>query len=134
MAEQLEEQKALVVRWFDEVWNKSRREAIDELFAADSILHDNDTVIRGPEEFKKFYDELRSQLDDVQVSIHEVFSQGEMTCARWSSKAREKQSGREITISGISIVKFKDGRFAEAWQNWDKYGLVMQLEERAASA
>ena len=35
----LEENKALLRRWFEEVWNKRRTEAIDEMFAADGIAH-----------------------------------------------------------------------------------------------
>ena len=33
------ENKALIHRWFEEVWNKGREEVIDELFAADGIAH-----------------------------------------------------------------------------------------------
>ena len=32
----LEANKALVRRWFEEVWNKGRVEAIEEMFAADA--------------------------------------------------------------------------------------------------
>jgi hypothetical protein len=35
----LDANKALVRRWFEEVWNKWRAEAIDEMFAADGIAH-----------------------------------------------------------------------------------------------
>jgi hypothetical protein len=28
----------------------------------------------------------------------------------------------------MSFLRFKDGRFFEAWQNWDMHGLVEQLE------
>ncbi len=35
----LEENKALLRRWFDEVWNQGHAEAIDEMFAADGVAH-----------------------------------------------------------------------------------------------
>jgi hypothetical protein len=31
--------KALIHRWFEEVWNKGRSDAIDEMFAEDGIAH-----------------------------------------------------------------------------------------------
>ena len=34
-----DENKALIRRWFEEVWNQGREEVIDELFAADGIAH-----------------------------------------------------------------------------------------------
>lgn len=32
MADKKEAQRTFAARWFEEVWNKSRREAIDEMF------------------------------------------------------------------------------------------------------
>ena len=34
-----EEDKALVRRWFEAVWNKGRADAIPEMFAEDGIAH-----------------------------------------------------------------------------------------------
>ena len=34
-----EENKALIRRWFAEVWNKGRADVIAEIFAADGIAH-----------------------------------------------------------------------------------------------
>ena len=33
----LDQKKALIVRWFEEVWNPGRRETIRELFAPDGV-------------------------------------------------------------------------------------------------
>ena len=52
-----EDAKKLVQRWFEEVWYKKREEAITEMFAEGREAHglpEQDSVIRGPEEFKKF--------------------------------------------------------------------------------
>jgi hypothetical protein len=35
MPDQQEAQKNMVVKWFEEVWNQEKREAIDEMFSAD---------------------------------------------------------------------------------------------------
>ena len=39
MYEESADLKAFMRRWFEEVWNKGREEAIDELFAEDGIAH-----------------------------------------------------------------------------------------------
>ena len=39
MYEETGDPKALVRRWFEEVWNKGREEAIDEMFAEDGVAH-----------------------------------------------------------------------------------------------
>ena len=68
MADQQEAQKNTVVRWFEEVWNQGKREAIDEMFPVECVLHDGRAEYRGPEEFKRFYDGLQAQLSDIRVT------------------------------------------------------------------
>jgi len=131
MLDQQKTQKEFAVRWFEEVWNKSRREAIDEMFPEDCVLHDGSSEYRGPDEFKRFYDALRAQLSDVRVTPIEAFSEGDMVCLRWSSTATHTATGKPLQVTGISILRFKDGRFVEAWQNWDQYSLHQQLQEAA---
>jgi hypothetical protein len=49
--------KALVHRWFDEVWNQGREDTIDELFS-DGVaygLGESDVTVNGPSEFKVFF-------------------------------------------------------------------------------
>jgi predicted SnoaL-like aldol condensation-catalyzing enzyme len=129
MAEQQEARKQFAARWFEEVWNQSRREAIDEMFPEDGVLHDGSADYRGPEEFKRFYDALRAQLSDVRVIPLEAISEGDMVCMRWSSTAKHSSTGKPLKVTGISILRFENGRLVEAWQNWDQQGMLQQLEE-----
>jgi predicted SnoaL-like aldol condensation-catalyzing enzyme len=128
MADQQEAQEKLVARWFEEVWNQSRREAIDEMFPEDCVLHDGGVDLHGPAQFKVFYDALRTQLSEVRVTPLETISEGDMVCTRWSCTAKQSSTGKHLEITGMGIVRFKDGRFAEAWQNWDQYGMLQQLD------
>ncbi len=131
MPNQQEAQKNYAVRWFEEVWNKSRREAIDELFPTDCVLHDGSNVMRGPEEFKHFYDALRAQISDVRVTPLEVISEGNFACIRWSSSAKHSATGKHVEVTGMSLLRFHDGRFVEAWQNWDQHALFQQIQGAA---
>ena len=58
-----EENKALIRRWFEEVWNKGREEAIDEMFAEDGIAHgladESGEDMRGPTDYKPFFRKFR---------------------------------------------------------------------------
>ncbi|HKN77423.1 MAG TPA: ester cyclase [Candidatus Acidoferrum sp.] len=128
MADQKETQRTFAARWFEEVWNKSRREAIDEMFPKDAVLYDGRVVYRGPEEFKRFYDALREQLSEVRVTVLETISEGNMVCVRWSSTSKQTSTGKQLEVTGMSLLRFEDGHLAEGWQNWDQYGLFQQLE------
>jgi len=134
MTDQQEAQKAFAGRWFEEVWNKSRREAIDEMFPEGAVLHDGSTEYRGPAEFKRFYDGLRAQLSDVRVTPLETISEGDMVCTRWSSTATHSGTGKKLEVTGMSLLRFENGRFVEGWQNWDQHGMLLQLEEKPSKA
>ena len=36
-------------------------------------------------------------------------------------------TGKETTVTGVTIDKIKDGKIVESWNNWDTLGLMQQL-------
>jgi predicted SnoaL-like aldol condensation-catalyzing enzyme len=122
-----EENKRLVVRWFEEVWNQARREAIAELFAENAVLRSGAVQYRGPAEFEKFYDALRERFSD--FSIHPVvtLAEGDLAAIHWSADSVETSTGKRLHVTGTSICRCKDGQIHEAWENWDQAGLAAQL-------
>lgn len=123
----LDQNKQLTIRWFEEVWNQGNRDAIARLFAPDGVLYDGSAVIRGPAEFEAFYDRLRAQFSDFHISPVLVLAEGDLACIHWNATFRHTTTQKPAQITGTSIVRIKDGRFAEAWQNWDAAGLAAQM-------
>jgi steroid delta-isomerase-like uncharacterized protein len=134
-------QKEVILRWFEEVWNQGRRQAIDELLPADCVVHEGEMSTKGPEEFKPFFDRMRSAFSDIHVSFHDFISEGDLACLRWSVTMKHSgdglgmpATGKQVHTSGMSMIRFANGRFAEAWQNWDMLGLIEQIKGAAAPA
>ena len=123
----LDQNKQLVIQWFAEVWNHGDRDAIARLMAPDSVIYDGATVIRGPAEFERFYDRLRAEYSNFHISPVLVLAEGDLACIHWNAAFKHTATDRLAHITGTSIVRVKDGRFAEAWQNWDAAGLRAQL-------
>lgn len=123
----LDQNKQLVIRWFEEVWNKGNRDTIAQLFAPDGVIYDGATLIRGPLEFEKFYDRLRAQFSNFKISPVLALAEGDLVCVHWFSELKHNATGKDAQITGTSIVRIRDGRFVEAWQNWDAAGLAAQL-------
>ena len=48
----MSDQKATLIRWFEEVWNQGRRETIDELLPEDCVIHDGNTDTGDPANLK----------------------------------------------------------------------------------
>jgi predicted SnoaL-like aldol condensation-catalyzing enzyme len=130
----LERNKALVIRWFDEVWNQGRRETIKELFAAQGVLHDGANTYHGPEEFSGFFDKLRAEFSKFSIRPIVSIAEGDFACMHWSADCVHTASGTPIRLTGTSVVRISKGQFVEAWQNWDAAGLASQLERKSSKA
>src|SRR5262249_38521641 len=124
----LEQNKQLILRWFDEVWNNGNRDAICQLFAVDAVLYDGMTLIRGPMEFEHFYDGLRDQFSDFHVTPVILLAEDDLVCMHWTASFKHTASGKPAQITGTSVARVKNGKFVEAWQNWDAAGLELQLK------
>jgi steroid delta-isomerase-like uncharacterized protein len=128
--------RAIVHRWFEEVWNQGREETVDELLAPDAIgysLADGQDVV-GPKGFKPFLRNMRGAFPDVHVRVHDTFVDGTKAAAHISLEATHlgdqlgvPKTGRRVKIGGVILLRIDNGRVVEAWNYWDQLGLMRQL-------
>ena len=109
-----EQNRLLVIRWFDEVWNHGRRETIFELMLESAILHDGAEQYRGPEEFARFHDSLHSQFSNFKITPIISLAEGEHACVHWSCSMIHDATQKALQLTGTSVVRIENGRFAEA--------------------
>jgi steroid delta-isomerase-like uncharacterized protein len=132
------ESKDLIRRWFEEVWNKGREDAIDEMFAADGVAHglteEGDKTMRGPEQFKPFYRAFRSAFPDLEVVVEDTIAEGDKLAARCTVRGKHQSdslgfaaTGLTTDFTGITIVRIERGKIVEAWNNFDFMRMYKQL-------
>ena len=123
-------------RSFEELRNKGNLSLADELFDPNYAHHDPSTpdVGRGPEGEKKRVALYRTAFPDLRLTIEDVIAEGQTVMARWSCRGTHKgdlsgiaPTGKQITILGVSIARFTNGKMVEGWVNWDALGLMQQL-------
>ena len=123
--------RALVHRWFEEVWNKKRVDAIDEMMASDCIAHglqgDDGTVVTGIAPFKEFHRSFVTRFPNIRIEVADTLSDGDRTAARCLVTGNEAGTGKSIEISGMVISRWKDGKIVEAWNNFDLHLVEQQL-------
>ena len=131
-----ETNKNAVRRLIEEVWNKGNLRVTEELFAPNYVHHDASTpdVGLGPESEKKRATLYRTAFPDFRLTVEDIIAEGETVTARWSCRGTHKgdlsgiaPTGKQVTISGVSIARFTGGKMAEGWVNWDALGLMQQL-------
>ena len=77
-----EENKVLLRRLFEEVWNQGNLAAVDELLAADYVLHDPAMLIRGPEGFKAYVSAFRAAFPDIHATIEDQIAEEDKVAMR----------------------------------------------------
>ncbi len=133
-----EENKALIRRWFEEVWNKQRAEAIDEMIAPDCVIHgladEQGNPIEGPANFKSFHQMFRGAFPDIYVTVEDAIAEGDLVAARCSVRGQHlgdslgiAASRAPVDFTGMVFLRVKDGRFVEAWNNFDFLAMNKQI-------
>jgi steroid delta-isomerase-like uncharacterized protein len=136
-----ESERNLGRRWFEQVWNQGRREAIAEMLEPGTLIHDGAVESKGPEGFYAFFDRIQATLSDMKIDIHDTFAEGDKVCVQWSSTAKHTgaglgmaPTGETVHVTGITIFRVRDEKIVEAWQNWDMLGLLEQLNKQPRAA
>ena len=140
MSEQntLEENKALIRRWFEEVWNKGRADAIGEMLAEDAVVNglseDAAKPLRGPAGFLPFHAQFREAFPGIEVVVEDTIAEGDLVAARCSVRGKHvgdslgfKATQATAEFDGIAIVRVRDGKIVEAWNNFDFMKMYKQL-------
>jgi steroid delta-isomerase-like uncharacterized protein len=134
----LAQNKALIQRWFEEVWNKGRADAIDEMLAADAVMHglsdDMNAPLIGPAGFKPFHETFRGAFPNIEVIVEDQVAEGEKVAARCSVRGKHTgdhlgvtASNAAVEFTGIGIARVKDGKIVEAWNNFDFLKMNKQI-------
>jgi predicted ester cyclase len=68
------------------------------------------------------------------LTVEDLIAENETVTARWSCHGTHKgdlrgiaPTGNQFTISGVTIVRFSNGKMVEGYVNWDALGLMQQL-------
>jgi steroid delta-isomerase-like uncharacterized protein len=146
------ENKTLVRRWFKEVWSKGNLAVADQIVAANYANHDPASPMPEPgrEGLKKHVTTYRTALPDLTITVDEALAEGNKVTVRWTARGTHKATlmgiaptGKQVTLTGISVIRISGGKVAEHWVTWDTLGMMQQLgavpplgqaTEQAASA
>ncbi|GAC1530986.1 MAG: hypothetical protein NVS2B16_37740 [Chloroflexota bacterium] len=124
-----EENKAIVQRFYDEVWNKGNYAVADELIAPDGIRHDHDT--RGPNSpdiQKGAAAANRAFLDGLRLTVEHMVADDEWVAARWRIEGTHRATGTPIrNYTGQNMWRIKDGKMVEVQNNRDDLVVFHQL-------
>jgi len=126
-------------RWFDEVWNKGNEKFIDEMTYHDSIgrglVHADGTEVTNRTAFKEFYKNFRSAFSDIHIKVEDTVTEGDKHVARClvtgvhtGEGIGKPPTGKPVKFTGMCMVRLKDGKIIESWNNFDFMTMYKQIE------
>ena len=132
----LERNKLIVQRAYEEVWNQGNVDLVDELVMPDYTRHEigdpEDTG--GIEPFKASVVAIRAAFPDLELIIEDIVAEGDRvaTRSRFTGTHQGELMGipatnRRVDVTAFEIVRIQDGKIAEIWRMGDMTGFMQQL-------
>ena len=131
-----EQNKATSRRVVEEIFAGGNLDAIDECVDPGFVGYDaaSPEPIRGPQGLREMVKGYRAAFPDLQIAVDDQVAEGDKVATRWTARGTHQgelfgiePTGKQATITGISIERFSNGKIVESWDNWDTFGLMQQL-------
>lgn len=133
MSDQLETNKAMTRKIYEELFGEGNLDLVDDLFHEDFVWH----TPNGPEgawRMKQAAASFRSAFPDLVVTIEDQIAEGEKVMTRLEYSGTHTGNfqgypgtGRRFSINALGIDRISDGKVMERWNSGDNLGLMQQL-------
>jgi steroid delta-isomerase-like uncharacterized protein len=132
----IEDNKRLVRRLFDEVYNQGQFDAADELIAKGYVSHNKlELEVLGPQGIKDAARVQRAAFPDQVSEIVDLIAEDDKVVVRCRDTGTHTgaafmdipASGRRFEVTWIDIFRVENGRLAEAWLEVDIADFKRQL-------
>lgn len=136
------ESNVAAVRRFIAGINQGDVGAVDD-FVTDDVRYYNAPPglapgIAGYRDLMRMY---LSAFPDLQMTIDDLIAEGDTVVVRLTGRGAQRgefmgiaPTGKTISASAISIMRFREGRLAEEWEQVDALSLLQQLGALPAAA
>ncbi|GGD42367.1 hypothetical protein GCM10012288_15790 [Malaciobacter pacificus] len=127
--------KEIVKLYYDELWNKQKKEYIDILFDDNITFHGSLNInTKGKKEFENYMETILTGIPNLFHSIVSLVDENDQIAVRALYNGRHtgklfdyEASNNKIQYNGASFFKFRDGKIVDIWVLGDLNTLTKQL-------
>jgi predicted ester cyclase len=130
--------KALVARYFDEVWTRKNLDAIDKFVAPNLVNHAAINEAQGAAGLKTINTKLLKAFPDMTMQVLNVATDGdEIVIVRATAEGTHTgdldfktplpATNKHMKVDQVHTFRVKDGRIVETWVVMDKFEFLSQL-------
>ena len=136
----VEENKSLVRRYYEELWNRWDLSLADELLGEGLTFRGSlGVAVRGRDGFRDYVRAVRRAFPDFHNRIEELVAEGDKVVARLTYTGTHHgelfgigPTGKRVTYAGVALLRIEADRIAEGWVLGDIHGLIRQLSDNGA--
>jgi predicted ester cyclase len=133
-----EDNKALIRRYYEDLWNRWNLVTADEIIAAGIRFRGSlGVTVAGIDGFKEYVATVRAAFPDFHNTVEELIAEGDQVVARLTYRGTHRgplfgiaPTGTAVSYVGIAIFRIADRQIAEGWVLGDTLGLMQQLGRR----
>ena len=130
-----EENKAIIRRIYEEVFNQGNLAVADELIATNYVSHvPGGQEYKGPEGFKQFITQTRTAFPDLHMTVEHIIAEGDKVahCGKLQGTFKGETmgiapTGKQVAMTVTTISRFAGGKEVEAWMNYDQLSMYQQM-------
>ena len=130
-----EENRTLILKVIEEVWNRGDLEAVDRYFADDYVDHAPlPGQAPGPEGYRAAVAAIREAFPDLHLTLEDIFGEGDKVAFRYTMEGTHRgdfmgiaRTGKPVSVGGMIIARIAEGKAVERWANLDTLSLMQQL-------
>jgi steroid delta-isomerase-like uncharacterized protein len=131
----VEENKQLIRRFYDDIVNAGRLEAVDELVAEGFVEHENFPGLEGGREgLRQFVVMLHTAFPDIRIDVHDILADGDRIAVRSSMRGTHRgdfmgiaPTGKVVDVPMMDVIRIENGMAAEHWGVTDTAAMMQQL-------
>lgn len=133
---QIARNRAVIERYFEEVWNRGRIDVLDELIAPDYLNHSASlpNVRPGPEDLKPIVQAMRAGIAGLHYTILDMVVTEDKAAVYTRVRGTHTgdlfgmaPTGKAIDVRQMQIEWLRDGRIVQHWRLTDELTLLRQL-------
>lgn len=130
----LEQNKALVRRFVEEVQGQHNLAALDELFSLDFLDHSGMSGTPTLEGSRQFFTMMFAAFPDMHFTIRQQIAEGDKVLTHKTFHGTHlgpfmgiPATGKTVAIDVMDIMTVTDGKITEHWTVSDMLGMMQQL-------
>ena len=128
--------KSLVRRMYEEVWNGRRLEVARELISPSHAVQLTDAADSGvgPEAYARNVTEFVNAFPDLKFTVLDMIAENDKVVAFWNISGTHQgefrgiaATGKKISVDGITINQLANGKIMDSYVSVDMWGMMRQL-------